>query len=76
MAKPERPSLAAFAAATPRRPTRCSVCLLPMRAELDQAKLTGTATVPQMIAWLAEVHGVEMTKPKLDAHFQTRHHLR
>lgn len=75
MAKREHQSLATFAAAAPKRPVRCSVCLLPQRIEIDEAKRSGSATVPQMIAWLAGEHRVEITRSKLDAHFQSRHHV-
>lgn len=49
------------------------MCALAERAELDAAKNAGTASITQMLGWLAG-NGVEMTRGRLNNHFQSRHH--
>lgn len=73
--------LATFAKEKPQavRGTPCWTCYLPEAAELNAAKTNGTASLPQMIAWLIEERGYtqdEARRPRLTNHFQSKHHER
>ena len=67
------PSLADYAA-TRQKSRTCAMCVLPERAEFDQARLDGT-TMQIIFEWLTGVCGHErLSRHACDTHFQRKHH--
>jgi hypothetical protein len=52
----------------------CAVCSLPtdIRDQLREAR-TRKIRLPEQIEWLAEEHGIKLTRAHFDAHYSGRH---